>query len=202
MSDRKSFFKSGIMLTMVGLAMRTVGMFFGAFISRMVGAEGTGLYTLIMTVYSFAVTFATSGISLTVTRLVAAAIGEGKEEKIGGVLRGAIIWALSFGLAATAGLFLGAEFLGNRVLSDIRTVSSLKILALSLIPASLMAVFSGYFVGVKRVNFNAVVSVFCQFSKILLTVLLVTHLAPGGTVRAVIGLCLGITLTKSEAQRS
>lgn len=196
MNDKKRFFKSGIMLTLVGLAMRTVGMFFGAFISRLVGAEGTGLYTLIMTVYSFAVTFATSGISLTVTRLVAASIGEGREEKTGEVIGGAIIWALGFSSLATLGLFIGAEFIGNHILFDPRTISSLKILAFSLIPASLMAVFSGYFVGVKRVSFNAAVSVFCQAAKIILTVVLVKKLAVHGTVNAVNGLCLGITLTE------
>jgi stage V sporulation protein B len=81
MESRKKFFKSGIMLTSVALSMRSVGMFFSAFITQRVGAVGTGLYTVIMTVYSFAVTVATSGISLTVTRLVSGAIGEGKGGK-------------------------------------------------------------------------------------------------------------------------
>ena len=71
MKRRIEFFKSGLTLTAVGLSLRTVGMLFGAFITRTIGAEGIGLYTVIMTVYSFAITFATSGISLTVTRLVA-----------------------------------------------------------------------------------------------------------------------------------
>ena len=75
-------------------------LFFGAFISRTVGAEGTGLYTLIMTVYSFAVTLATSGISLTMTRLVASAIGEGKEKDVGKILTGGILYALVFSMVA------------------------------------------------------------------------------------------------------
>ncbi len=196
MSEAKRFFKSGIMLTAVGLAMRTVAMFFSAFISRTVGAEGTGLYTLIMTVYSFAMTLATSGISLTVTRLVAAAIGEGRAENVGRVLRGSFIYSFLFGLVATLGLFFGAELLGDRILSDERTVSSLRILALSLIPAALSSALTGYFVGVKRVGFNAVTSVFCQAARILLTVVLVIHLAPQGIVASVIGMCIGITLTE------
>lgn len=196
MSEAKRFFRSGIMLTLVGLAMRTVGMFFGAFISRTVGAEGTGLYTLVMTVYSFAVTVATSGVSLTVTRLVAAAIGEGRPGRVGSLLRAALFYALAFGSLATAGLFLGAEFIGEHILSDARTVSSLKVLAFSLIPSSLMAVFSGYFVGVKRVSFNAAVSVFCQLAKIVITVALVIYLLPYGIVSAVVGLCLGMTVTE------
>ncbi len=176
--------------------MRTVAMFFGAFISRTVGAEGTGLYTLVMTVYSFAVTFATSGISLTVTRLVASAVGEGRKEVAGGVMRGAVLYSLFFGSLATLGLFFGADMLGERVLSDVRTVSALKVLSLSLIPAALSAAFSGYFVGVKRVSFNAAASVMCQLLKIALTVVLVIRLLPYGIVSAVVGLCLGITLTE------
>ena len=170
MSEAKRFFKSGILLTLVGLAMRTSSMFFGAFISRTVGAEGTGLYTLIMTVYSLAITFATSGISLTVTRLVASAIGDCKPDMVGKILRGAFIYSLLFGIIASFGLFFGADLIGRHILSDIRTVSSLRVLALSLLPASLTSVLAGYFVGVKRVGFNAALSVFCQFVKIIFTV--------------------------------
>ena len=68
-SRKQKFFVNGIMLTAVGIAMRTAALFFNAFVSREVGAEGIGLYTIIMTVYGFAVTFATSGISLTVTSM-------------------------------------------------------------------------------------------------------------------------------------
>ena len=124
-------------MTLVGLAMRTCAMIFGAFISRKVGAEGTGLYTLVMTAYSFAITFATSGISLTVTRLVASAIGEGREGRVGGLLRSAFLYSFVFGMAATLGLFWGADFIGERILGDVRTVGALRILAFSLIPAVL-----------------------------------------------------------------
>lgn len=196
MSEVKKFVKDGIMLTLVGLAMRTVAMFFGAFVSRTVGAEGTGLYTLVMTVYSFAVTLATSGISLTVTRLVASRIGEGKSGEVGKVLRGAFLFSFLFGMAATLGLFFGAELIGRVILSDERTVTSLKVLAFSLIPAALSAAVSGYFVGVKRVGFNALTSVLCQLIKIGLTVLLVIYLSPYGIVSSVVGLCLGITVTE------
>ena len=196
MSSKMQFYRSGAMLTAVALAMRTVSMFFGAFVSRTVGAEGTGIYTLVMTVYSFAVTFATSGVSLTVTRLVAGAIGEGKPAEVGRVLRGALIYASLFGLGATLFLFFGAGFLGGVVLGDTRTVMSLQVLAFSLVPIALGSVFSGYFVGVKRVGFNASVQVVAQFAKILLTVLLVIQMSDKGMVSSVIALCLAITLTE------
>lgn len=196
MSRRTRFLKSGITLTAVGLAMRTVAMLFGAYISRAVGAEGVGLYTVVMTVYSFAVTFATSGISLTVTRLVAGAVGEGREGEVGKILRGSVTYSLIFGITATLLLFLGADFIGANILSDSRTVLCLKILSLSLVPAGLCSVFSGYFVGVKRVGFNAAVQVLSQCVKIVITLTLVARLSQDGIVMSVIALSLGITLTE------
>ncbi len=195
MTERQRFFKSGIMLTAVALAMRTVGMFFGAFISGAVGTEGVGLYTIIMTVYSFAVTFATSGISLTATRLVAEAAAEGGG-RVRRVLRSSLIYASLFGAAATAVLLFGAEFFGGRILSDERSIISLEILSLSLLPISLGAVISGYFVGVKRVGFNAAVQVLSQGMKIALTVILVIKFTDDGIAAAVAALCAGITVTE------
>lgn len=196
MSDRSKFFRSGMLLTAVGLAMRTVSMFFGAFVSRTVGAEGVGLFTLVMTVYSFAVTFATSGVSLTVTRLVASAIGAKCACEVGRILRGALLYALGFGFAAAIFLYFGADFLGGVVLSDERSVTSLKVLSFSLVPLSLGAVFSGYFVGVRRVAFNAIASVIAQLAKIALTVVLVVKMSGAGVTSAVVALCLSSTLAE------
>ncbi len=184
------------MLTAVALAMRTVAMLFGAFVSRTVGAEGTGLYTVIMTVYSFALTFATSGISLTVTRLVASTIGEGRGDRVERVVRSALLYSLGFGVFATFLLFFGANFIGKFILNDTRTVISLKLLAFSLVPVSFGSVISGYFVGVRRVGFNAASQVLGQMIKILVTVLLVVRLSSGGVESCVVALCLGITLTE------
>ncbi len=196
MNRQTKFFKRGLLLTAVALAMKTVGMFFGAYISGSVGAEGVGLYTVTMTVYSFAVTLATSGISLTVTRLVASAIGEGKRDGVGAVLKGAVLYSLLFGILSSLLLFFGASFIGERILLDKRTTVCLKLLSLSLVPIALTSVISGYFVGVKRVGFNAFVSVVGQFIKIAVTVILVNRALPYGTERAVGALCFGISATE------
>lgn len=197
MNKRVKFFRDGIMLTAATLVIRTVAMLFGAFITRTVGAEGVGLYTVVMTVYSFAVTFATSGISLTVTRLVAGAIGEGREDGVGGILRGAFIYSLGFGAVGTLVLFFGADFIGSYILSDIRTAVPLKVLAASLLPSALSSLLAGYFVGVKRVGANAAAQVFSQMVRIVGTALLVFYVSCEGTERSVTLLALGITITET-----
>ena len=199
MSARKKFFYNGTLLTLVGLSIKTAALLFGAFVSRTVGAEGTGLYTIVMTVYSFAVTFATSGISLTVTRLVATAIGEGNRGELSRIMRGALLYSLAFSLIASSVLFFGAEFFGSRVLSDERAALSLKILSASLAPASLSSVFAGYFIGVKRVSANAAVQVITQLAKVVITAMLVIRMSEYGTAMAVAALCIGLTAAELVA---
>lgn len=196
MTNRQRFFLNGILLTAVGLAIRSVSLAFNSFITQCIGAEGVGLFTLIGTVYSFAVTFATSGISLTVTRLVSGAIGEGREKEVKGILRSAVIYSLIFSLFASSVLFLGASYFGCTVLSDARTVIPLRILAVSLTPIALSSVFGGYFVGVKRVVRNAVIQIFGQIFKIGITVALVLNFARLGVKEGIIALSVSMSLTE------
>ena len=193
MTNKQKFYFNGIVLTVVGLAMRSVGLIFGAYISRTVGAAGIGLNALVMTVYGFALTFATSGISLTVTKLVAEAVGSEMSDR--GVLRGAFIYSFLFGTAASVSLYFLSGSLGRLVLDSIEGARALRILSLSLLPVALSSVISGYFVGVKRVSCNAAVNVFGQFIRIALTVLLLGR-AGSGAQGAVYALCLGVTLTE------
>lgn len=196
MDNKKRFFYNGILLTLVGIAIRTVSLLFNALITRTIGAEGVGLYTIVMTVYGFAVTFATSGISLTVTRLVAAAKGEGKEGDVSKILAGAVVYTLAFSTVATSVLFFGAKFFANTVLDDNRAVVALKILAPSLVPLSLVSVFSGYFVGVKRVACNAVTQVLGQVFKISASVWLIIRALPMDVETSARMLSLGTTITE------
>ena len=193
MSVKKKFIYNGLVLTLVGFAIRGVALFLGAYVAAAIGAEGIGLQGLVATVYSFAVTFATSGVSLSVTRLVAASMGEGKGSAH--ILRGAFMYAFAFGAVATGVLFIFADFIGAVILSDVRVTSALCILSMSLLPISLSAVISGYFVAVRRVLLNAVVQVSGQIMRIALTVFLLGR-ATGGIGESVRALALGVTVTE------
>ena len=194
--NRRRFFYNGIVLTLVALAMRTVSLFFGAYVTRTVGEVGMGLYTLVGTVYGFAVTIATSGISLTVTRQVAAALGRAERKEASAALGGAFLYAFIFGSVATVGLFCLSDVLAERVLSSPETAISMRILAASLLPVAFTSVIAGYFVAVRRVGFNATVQVISQALKIPITVWLVTEFKEHGDASSVAALCLAITVTE------
>jgi len=193
---RRQFFLNGILLTIVGLAIRSVSIAFNSYITRSVGAEGIGLFTLIMNIYSFAITFATSGISLTVTRLIAEAIGESRKRECRIIMRNAVIYSLIFSLSAALVMFFFSEYFSIHFVGDIRSRVPLQILSISLVPLSLSSVISGYFVGVKRVARNASVQVLGQVFKIAVTLYCVLSFSEMGVAYTVIALTLSITLTE------
>ena len=75
MTRFKTFIFNGLMITIVSILIRTVSVSFNVYISNQIGAVAMGLFTLISTVYGFAITVATSGIGLATTKLVAEAMG-------------------------------------------------------------------------------------------------------------------------------
>ena len=61
---------NGLILTITSIIMRTVSMAFNIYVSNKIGAEAIGLFGLVMSVYLFFITIATSGLSLACTYLV------------------------------------------------------------------------------------------------------------------------------------
>ena len=175
MKRKSKFVYNGLLLSAVGLAMRGTQLMFGAYVARTLGADGVGLNTLVMMVYSFALTLATAGISLTVTRHVASMMGEGRSDDVGQLVRGALLYATAFGILSTVLLLLLSRFIGECIIGDTVSVTALRILAFSLLPSALSAVIIGYFVAKRRVTLNSLAQVLCQLFRIAVTVLLLTR---------------------------
>ncbi len=191
MTRLQRFAVNGALLALSTVVMRTVGVAFNAYVSSSVGAESMGLYTLVFSVYGFLITFATSGIGLATMRLCAEAMGKGDPSLLLRSLRRCLLYAALFGSVAALGILLLAHPIGVGLLGDVRTVSSLRLFSLSLLPIALSAVFQGYFNAVSRSAKNALTGVFEQALRIGLTVLALALLLPRGIEYACIALVGG-----------
>ncbi len=191
MKQAKQIFWNALLLTGASLLMRTVGVAFGVAVSNRAGAEVMGLYSLMSGVYGFALTVATSGIHFGVTRVVAETVGQGHADRVGAVLRRAAIYAISFGSLAAILLSLGANVIGTYWIKDIRTIPSLRLLAISLPLISLSSVFGGYFSAVRRTYKSAAIQVFEQGVKVCFTMHLLALVAGGGAERLLCALVIG-----------
>lgn len=185
------FIYNGLVLTVAAIIMRTVSVSFNAYVTARVGAEGIGLFTLTLSIYGFAVTFATSGVNLASTRLIAEAMAREDGRGAKKALRACLIYSFIFGSLSSLCLFFGAEFIGRSLLSDVRTIPSLRLLSLSLVPISLSSSLNGYFTAVRRVSKNAVCQLFEQALKITVTAYALSLFLPKGIVYSCMALVGG-----------
>ena len=177
MKGAKRFFINGIILAAATVILRAVSVSFNAFVTKALGEEAVGLFTLVMSVYSLAIIFATSSVNLATVRLISAALARlekenASEKEIRRVLRremsGPIKYSLFFSLLTAIVVFILAPLIGTYVLKDARTVLSIKFLAVSLPFISVGSAVSGYFTGVGKAYKNAIISAAEQLSKYFL----------------------------------
>ena len=174
------FIKNAAVLTVSSLILRFAGIIFKVWLAALIGSEGIGLYQLVFSVYMLAATFATSGLSTAVTRLVAEESVLGNKAGMLKILRRAIELTLIIAVISVGVIYFGAEFIAVRILGDQRAAIALKILPLSLPFMGISSCFRGYFIARSRVTPNATSQLAEQAVRIITVVLLVKAFADKG----------------------
>ena len=178
-------------------------MFFSVFVSKKIGPEAMGLFTLTKGIYGFSITVATSGINLAVVRLVSGALPYNRTDKvvesgncISKIMKSATVYALSFSSAASMLLFSFALPIGKYLINDLRVVPSIKLMAFSLVPIAVSSLINGYFCALRRAYKNVIVQFLEQGFKISLVTLFLNIIAPSGIEYACLSLALGGLLSE------
>ena len=196
MSNLKKYLANGALMTAVTLALRGLAVTFNAYISKKIGAEALGLYTLLGSVYSFALTLALSGINLTTTRLVSDALGEGSPKKVRISMKKCVCYSLFFGTLSSVLLLTLAEPLALHALKDARVIKSLRLCSATLPLIALTSCFNGYFTAVRRVYKNATVQIFEQTARIFLCAILLDFFFGRDMESCCVALVLGGALSE------
>lgn len=192
----KVFLLNGILLTCTSLLLRSIGMFFGVYISNKIGTEAVGLYQLIMSVYMFFVTLASSGINLATSRIVSEQMAYSNQNSIKTATKKCINYSLFMGILACIILFVFAPFISTYWLHSKVSYVPLRIIAISLPFLSVSSSINGYFSALRDVKKTAFAQVFEQVLKIYFISFLFNYFLPSGIEYACISLVLGSTVSE------
>lgn len=192
----KTFVFNTLFLTLSSLIMNIVGICFNVYISNKVGEEALGVYQLIQAIYVFAITLATSGISISVTHIVSKKLALKEYEKIKQITKQAVILSFVIGTIAMCMLILLSNILTVKFLHSMISSKSLIILSLSLPPLAISASINGYFSAVTRVIKSASASFIEQLFKIILSVYFFNIILPNNVENTCISLVLGSLLSE------
>lgn len=193
MRKLKAFLWQGILLTLTAFFIQAAGIAFNIYLSNKLGANGIGLFQLIMSIYSFAITFATAGIHLAATRLVAEEMSNHSPQGAKKAMHVCFTYSLLAGGLVTLLLCLLANYISVNWLHDIRCVSSLRTMALSIPFICATAALNGYFMAMRQIGKNASSQILGTFARVVLSILALSLLMPSGLEYACLAVALGGT---------
>ncbi len=132
MTTLKKFLINGLIMTITSLILRCIAMFFNSYISQKIGTEALGLYGLVMSIYSFAVTIALSGIGLATTKIVSEEIAIGNIGNSHKIVKKGLLLSLLFGGLASILLTIFSPFICEKWLHNKISCTPFYIISISL----------------------------------------------------------------------
>ncbi|MFO7263001.1 MAG: stage V sporulation protein B [Bacillota bacterium] len=188
---RQTFFKGTLIILAASFVTRILGFVYRILLSRIIGAEGMGLYQMAYPTITVAVTLVTGGLPVAIAKLVAEAEARGEPEKIRTILRQSLAAVVALSLLCVGGMVLAAPGL-TRLLNDPRA----HIVILAMIPVlpvtGVAAVLRGYFQGKQNMIPSALSVTVEQVARIALSIWLAWHWLPYGIAYSAAGAMLGM----------
>lgn len=170
---------------------RILGAVYRIPLANTIGDEGIGLLELAQPLYNFFLVASVAGLPLAVSKLVAERMAVGDERGSFRILKVATIMMLCTGLASASFMYLGADWLAERIYHDVRVALAIRAIAPALFFVTVMSAFRGYFQGCQDMGPSAASQVVEQFIRVGTMLLLATTLMPRGVEYAAAGAALG-----------
>ena len=193
---KQSFIIGALILTIGGFIAKVIGAFYKIPLTNILGSSGMGLYYLVFPLYSLMFVFASSGISLALSKCVA-------EERINKNKKNESLYfkcalCISFLLSV---IFMLVLIMFSKNISfaqgNINAFKSYIAISPALVCACVVSVIKGYFQGIENMIPSSVAQIFEQIVKLSLGLYFSTKFVYKGVQYGVLGAILGVTISET-----
>jgi stage V sporulation protein B len=190
--SKQSFIQGTMILVLAGIITKVLGMLNKITLSRVIGAEGMGLYHMAFPTLILVLTLTTGGFPVAISKRIAEAEATRDEARVKKILWLSMIFVCGLSFVITLILWLSAPLIAKLFLTDDRVLYSLLASAPAIMIIGISSVIRAYFQG----KLNMVPTATSQFTESLVRVasaLLFAHLLlPYGIEWAAAGAMLGL----------
>lgn len=152
--------------------MKSLSMLFSIYISNKIGSEAIGIFSLVMSIYMFAITFATSGLNLACTCIVSEQFAKGNFFDGLKAIKSCLLFSLLLGLGSSLIIFSLSNIISKNWLNSMVSCTPLHLICLGLPFISISCVLNGYFSAVRKGYKTAFTQFFELIIKIISTIVL------------------------------
>lgn len=176
---KNAILKGTIILTIAGLLTRIIGFFYKIFLSRALGPEKLGVYSLIFPIYGICFTLYASGIQTGISKLVAEEYGNGNEKNAKKILRTGLIASICIALVLSLIIYFGSGFIAAKYLMEAESAASLRVLSYVFPFCGITACINGYYYGKKKAGIPATTQLLEQIVRVAFVYLIALMFGEG-----------------------
>lgn len=176
--------------------MKFAALIFNIYISNQIGSEAVGVFSLVMAVYLFFITVATSGLNIAVTVIVSEKFALNKNQQAIKAIRTCIFFSLLLGIAAGGLILLFSNFITSKCLHNMVSSRPLFYIAIVLPFIAMSSCISSYFATIRKAYKNAISQVFEFTIKMFATIILLKINISNGVEAICISLILADVISE------
>lgn len=154
--SKDSVFYNALVLSSSGVALQILGFVYRIYLSRLAGAEGLGVYRLVLPVFTIVISATLTGVRLAVTRLSADMRTHSDGPAIRSLTRSCILIFLLLFAACAWPLVQYNHVISAHILGDERTGPALIIFMGVIFLAGFEGIFESLFLGIRKTKYTAI----------------------------------------------
>lgn len=158
-SSNMTYLQGAFILTLANLITGIISFVYRIFLSKSIGAEGMGVYQLVLPLYMLLITLVSGGLSTSISKLVAENKVKGNYSNIYKIIKVSIIAAGFWSLTFSSLIAFNGSFFANNILKDGRTLYSVIIFSPAIVFIALAAILKGYFYGMEKIRIPAFIDI-------------------------------------------
>ncbi|MEK6264230.1 MAG: stage V sporulation protein B [Clostridium sp.] len=156
---KDSFYRDSIILTVSNLVGGILRFMFAILLSKKLGAQGMGLYSLVMPIYDLFICLICGGMVTAISKEASSYFGINDYGNLNKTIHTAIIFDFIWAILIAVSVFFFSPFISTYIIKDQRTLYSLLVICPALIFVALSSIYKGYFYGISNVKVPAIIDI-------------------------------------------
>ncbi len=156
---KDNFYRDSIILTVSNLTAGILRFMFSILLSKKLGAEGMGLYSLVMPIYDLFTCLICGGMVTAISKEASSYYGVNDYGNLNKTIHTALVFDLALSIIITIAVFIFSPYISTYIIKDQRTLYSLWVICPALIFVALSSIYKGYFYGISNVKVPAIIDI-------------------------------------------
>ncbi|WP_291632427.1 stage V sporulation protein B [Clostridium sp.] len=156
---KDNFYRDSIILTISNLTAGILRFIFTILLSKKLGAEGMGLYSLVMPIYDLFICLICGGMITAISKEASSYYGIHDYGNLNKSVHTTLVFDFVWAILITCLVFLFSPFISTYIIKDQRTLYSIWVICPALIFVALSSIYKGYFYGISNVKVPAIIDI-------------------------------------------